>query len=524
MDRLSVASWIGNAAAVLGGSWGSVSKQAKRACCSRQTAYRHAAEVRRAVADRCPRGPSYQQLLEENRRLQEENEQLWQWLDESIELPKEKQQQFTVTASAMGLSLRQVLCLLSILLPASQCPSRATLGRWVERWSAQAGKVLQVLDCVCRHVVSVLCLDEIFFRRVPVLVGVEPQSMAWLIGEKVEKRDGRTWHQTLLPWDRLEYVNADAGTGLEKGLSQLQAERRQDAQKPDLEVGLDVFHTKKEALPVIHRFWKKVEGVWEQAEKLDREAARLRWRGKRTRGVLRRAQNAWKKAEAMFVRAERIDAAWQRVEAALGVFRPDGRLNDRAWAEAEIAAALEQLTGPEWAKVRRMLGDRRTLVFLDRMHRQLHEAEPKEELREALVRLWWLRRGRSAKLRSDRCVSPPAAHMVQAVVCQRLDPNWQRSYGRIARVLRRVVRASSVVECMNSVIRMHQARHRTLSQPLMDLKRLWWNCRPFAEGKRRHCCPYQHLGLPLLTHDFWRLLQADPQKIAQELSTQQLAV
>jgi hypothetical protein len=37
------------------------------------------------------------------------------------------------------------------------------------------------------------------------------------------------------------------------------------------------------------------------------------------------------------------------------------------------------------------------------------------------------------------------------------------------------VRASSAVECMNSVIRMHQARHRRLTQPLLDRKRLYWN-------------------------------------------------
>lgn len=519
MGRLSVASWIGNAAAVLGGGWGTVSRQARQAQCSRQTAYRHAAEVEQAVAGRCPRGPTRQQLLEENRRLREENQQLWQWLDESVEFPTEKRQQFTVTASAMGLSLRQVLCLLSIILPAGQAPSRSTLGRWVEHWSTRASEILQVIDRACKHLVLVFCLDEIFFRRQPVLVGVEPHSMAWLIGRKVEKRDGRTWYEALLPWDRLEYVNADGGTGLEKGLWQLQVERREDAEKPDLEVGLDVFHTKKEALPVIHRLWKKVEGLWQQAEKLDREVANRRWRGKSTRGVSRRARNAWKKAEAAFVRAERIEAAWQRAEAALSVFRPDGRLNNRAWAEAEIAAALEQLTGSEWAKVRRMLDDRRTLVFLDRMHRQLQESEPNEQLREALVRLWWLRRQRSAKCPHDRRAGLPAVHVVQAVLCQRIDPNWQRSYRRVVRVLHRVVRASSVVECMNSVIRMHQARHRTLTQPLMDLKRLWWNCRPFAEGKRRHRCPYQHLGLPLPTHDFWRLLQADPAKLAQELST-----
>ena len=62
------------------------------------------------------------------------------------------------------------------------------------------------------------------------------------------------------------------------------------------------------------------------------------------------------------------------------------------------------------------------------------------------------------------------------------------------------------VECMNSVLRMHQSRHRTVTQGLLDLKRLYWNCRGFREGKRRGRCPYEHLGLKLPSYRFWDLL------------------
>ena len=74
-------------------------------------------------------------------------------------------------------------------------------------------------------------------------------------------------------------------------------------------------------------------------------------------------------------------------------------------------------------------------------------------------------------------------------------------------MLFRTVRASSAVECMNSVLRMHQSRHRTLTQGMLDLKRLYWNTRVFRGGKRKGRCPYQHLGLALPRYDFWGLLQ-----------------
>ena len=77
---------------------------------------------------------------------------------------------------------------------------------------------------------------------------------------------------------------------------------------------------------------------------------------------------------------------------------------------------------------------------------------------------------------------------------------------RVSGVLRQTVRASSAVECMNSVLRMHQSRHKTVTQGLLDLKRLYWNCRAFREGKRRGRCPYKHLGLKLSSYRFWDLL------------------
>jgi hypothetical protein len=164
------------------------------------------------------------------------------------------------------------------------------------------------------------------------------------------------------------------------------------------------------------------------------------------------------------------------------------------------------------------------LTFLDRLHRQLQEAEPNAALRDELIRLYWLRRQRKGRVEPPTERDSRPACLVQKVVCQRLDARWGESYHRVARAIGNTTRASSVVECMNSVIRMHQARHRTLSQPLLDLKRLYWNCRSFREGKRRHACPYQHLGLRLPTYDAWMLLQTAADDLTQELSTQQVAV
>ena len=49
-----------------------------------------------------------------------------------------------------------------------------------------------------------------------------------------------------------------------------------------------------------------------------------------------------------------------------------------------------------------------------------------------------------------------------------LDAQWRESYAGVARVLRQTVRASSAVECLNGVLRMHQSRHKTVTQGLLD--------------------------------------------------------
>ena len=127
---------------------------------------------------------------------------------------------------------------------------------------------------------------------------------------------------------------------------------------------------------------------------------------------------------------------------------------------------------------------------------------------------WWLR---------HRRVRPadPGTALVQAVACDReLDEEERVSYARVAVVLGDTFRASSAVECMNSVLRMQQSRHKRMTQPMLNLKRLFWNCHAFGSGPRKDVCPYQALGLELPTYDFWELLNADPAELTQQLSTQ----
>src|SRR5262245_40602035 len=327
-------------------------------------------------------------------------------------------------------------------------------------------------------------------------------------------RKAATWDEQLMPFTRLEFALSDAAKGIAAAVMQRATARRDDPSAPPLEHGLDVFHTGMEAHRVLARHWRRAEAAWEEAEQADAALAGAKRQGIDARGPAGAAGAAWRRATAAFEEAQRLESAWGRAAGALELFDGDGRLNDRIRAAAEIAAALKDLTGPEWSKVRNFLTDPRSLAFLDRMHRRLEAAEPRPEWREAMAWRWWLRHGRGGPV-------DPLTGVLRGVARGRaLDVEERTSYEWVAAVLSDTHRASSAVECMNSVLRMQQSRHRRMTQPILDLKRLYWNCRPFRSGPRKDVCPYRALGLELPTYDFWELLHTDPARLTQQLSTQ----
>jgi hypothetical protein len=349
------------------------------------------------------------------------------------------------------------------------------------------------------------------------LVGIEPASMTAVFCQNAQDRSAATWKRQLEPFSCLEFAVSDAAKGIASAVSQLAKAREVDPSAPALAQGLDLFHTTMEAQRVLAQYWRRAEATWERAEAADAKVAAAKQQGIDARGVAAAARAAWAKAFAKFEQIDRVESAWGRAHAAFDLFTPDGQLNDRARAVAEITAAVGDLTDPDWSKVRNFLNDPRSLAFLDRMHGRLETAEPDPQWREALSWRWWLR---------HHCPKPSDAitELVRAAGRDnKLSDPEQASYDRIASVLEDTVRASSAVECMNSVLRMQQSRHRHMTQPMLDLKRLYWNTRPFRCGPRKAVCPYQRLGLKLPTYNFWALLKSDPKELTQKLSTSRIA-
>src|SRR5947209_7247071 len=122
MAKLSILNRLGNAFVALLGKHGDVTAQAEQAGCSRQTVYDHAEQVQQILTDAQLPGPRRADLLEQNRRLQEENRCLREQLaaqqlqlDRAVVLTADKQRRLAVTTDAMGLSLNQIEEVFAIL-------------------------------------------------------------------------------------------------------------------------------------------------------------------------------------------------------------------------------------------------------------------------------------------------------------------------------------------------------------------------------------------------------------------------
>src|SRR5262249_31403861 len=114
--------------------------------------------------------------------------------------------------------------------------------------------------------------------------------------------------------------------------------------------------------------------------------------------------------------------------------------------------------------------------------------------------------------------------LVYGVLIASAGAAGQQAVQALRQAVKDVGRASSCVEGLNSVLRMQQARHRQMTQELLNLKRLYWKPRRVRTGRRKDTCPYQRLGValpPELT--WWQLLQLTPDQLRQLLSAQQVA-
>jgi hypothetical protein len=511
LDRLASAS------AVFLGQHGDVSHHAEQRGVSRQRLYRQADSVLRDL-----HGQQHQQevadLQGQLALVQARLEQLQAEQSQAVVISADLQAEFAATAQAEGVSLPVARRLLAVLLR-DKTPSVATLGRQSRQAGLRAGSLLEVFDEHARPRAHQGAADEIFFGQRPVLMVVEPESQCWLSGRLSPSRDGEQWAKEFGQLPALEHLARDGGKGLANGLARVNEQRRQEKNKP-ISDQLDHFHTLREGRRGLRKTQAQAERAWTAAEEADKKVARQDRQGQALTGYATQAVLKWKKAESAFHEWERVEGILQQIRQALLPFTAEGELNSRERAVAAVEALAAQLPGEQFDKFKRQLRQPETYTYLDRLKGKIEELPASEEVREAVVQSEGIRQNPQL-MQGD---GPKQAVMrglllVFGVLIAKAGDQGQQASAGLRQAMRCLGRASSCVEGVNSVVRMQQARHRKMTQGLLDLKRLYWNLRQFRTGRRQKTSPYQRLAVPLPPDlSWWQLLQLTPDQLRSVLS------
>jgi hypothetical protein len=315
----------------------------------------------------------------------------------------------------------------------------------------------------------------------------------------------------------------------DKGISRQKVYRESDrlvekVQDQSQRVRVKELEERVEGNHALRQMYRTAQTAMQVADKQQIELQRRQQHGIPRAGQASATAKSWRRAERRLDEAAAADRAWQECRRALDWFTPDGQLNNRVQATAILERALPLLQGRAWDKTKRLLRRPATLAFLDEAAQLLASLGLDPASQEALVQLEWLRRhGDLLRGESTSAAAWRGVMWARTVQLTKAGLDVAAQLTRLRAALRQAWRSSSLVEGINSVARMQQARHRKMTQGLLDLKRLYWNMRPFRTGRRRGKTPYELLDLKLPQTNWWELLKRDPAQLRQELSGQGVA-
>ena len=358
-------------------------------------------------------------------------------------------------------------------------------GRAARRLLARAAE--QVRD-------RVRCLagDDIFFHRTAVKVLIEPASGAIVEVMRWRWREKEDWALFLDQWPALKLLVSDLGTDL-VGAANLKKLAHQ----------ADLLHERmwwtEEVFGYLSR--REARRAAEALEAWDR-ATRPVGPGRRAAAeTVAKAEARRGEAEEDFFRAVRAEQFHIELFSPLA---PDGR----RWSEAQIEDHFAQIRAelaplPEACRkqILRHLEHNRARwtahrVLWDVLDVKLREGSPldREQVLDAVVALWWSEHRVVVPGSPDAARASHEAWLLRRTL-ETCCEDASEVLAKVASLIERPRRSSSLVEALNSRLRVLQMVHRNVSDNLLALVALRWNLSTRIEGRRRGACPFVELGI-----------------------------
>jgi hypothetical protein len=317
--------------------------------------------------------------------------------------------------------------------------------------------------------------DEIFQGSRPVLVGVDADSTYCYLLSLEDHRDADTWgvrlleaqHQGFQP----EATVADAGKGIRAG---------QTLAMPEVPCRGDVFHALQTVQSLATFLENRAYGTIGVTADLERKKARLRWRGQPVGGVAVKLGHANREEARAVVLADDVAMllAWLR-EDVLSVAGPDHttrrELFDFIVAELQ---SRESLCSHRIGPVVRALANQRDdlLAFAAGLDQDLKVLAAEFEVATETAR----------DVLNVEQLAPedPSRWRREAALRSQLGSRYFPLSVAMAEVARQTVRASSLVENLNSRLRNYFFLRRHLGPDYLALLQFFLNHRRFLRSER----------------------------------------
>ncbi|MDM8525598.1 hypothetical protein QUF80_19685 [Desulfococcaceae bacterium HSG8] len=353
-----------------------------------------------------------------------------------------------------------------------------------------AGAAVQVL---------VFVSDEIFSKKTPILLTVDPISSAILRAELADSRKAEVW---VNHWECLTdngycaaYLVCDEGRGLCKAGKEALADTFRQS---------DTYHAIAHILGQwVHRLenaaYKAIEAEDDAYKKLD-SAKSDRVIDKR----IDRYEKAGQAADEKIGLYETFGFLYQCLIEQLNVFDKNGELRDREEAEENIKTGLDLIEGMGKTaitnavkKVRRTLPE--LLNYFDvagEVVGKLEQTCTDPDALHALCLAWqWNKAAIKSKQteRTKRCT-------VNQEYCPEfatghLQDEFDNIKEQVFNKLDQIVQSSAMAECVNSVIRPYlNTTKNKISQNFLNLIMFYHNHRRYNEGKRKGKTPMEILS------------------------------
>ncbi len=344
--------------------------------------------------------------------------------------------------------------------------------------------------------------DELFAKGRPILVTVEPQSSALLCIELAETRQWKDWKAH---WECLEdngyhaiYLVCDGGQALSKAQKEA---LKEIFRQPDTYHA--IAHVLGGYVKRLERYAYTAIAQEYAAEKKIKLASTTTTR-KTCRADYTKARNRAAKKIELY---EDYAYLYRCLVEELRLFDETGQLRNRQEAEGNMEAALELLDtlgvgyiSDAVQKVRHTLPD--LLRYFEVAASVVVQLEGLPIEQEALQTLClahqWQKGLMNAKTSKARQYCAAQERWYLDVVADTLHEDYDPLKEQVYRMLDQIVQSSSLVECLNSIIRPYLNTTRNhVTQEFLNLVMFYHNHRRYKAGKRQGKTPMEILtGTP----------------------------